>query len=367
MATKKEQKPQKPAANKLVKEPKKAEKTEPKPEQKLGQDPWKISAGILLLFILTWAGMAATLYYVDKRLEEASSHDLKVSALIEEVDDYRDQVMDEITSAKNETIQSYGKLQRAMKIDMKALVESSGVMDIAEELRNKARQLESSLLDAKDDTLKPTVEALSKDMMQLREILSRKNEEEASSVKPLQLALLNLRSRITAGMPIQADLKVVQELLPDNNAMQEEFYTLKDQLNQGYTTLAKLREQFKHLQPALRNAARPNNASYRDYISGVVDNIVKIRKIGETPKPGTLNAVIADIEAALEHGKLEKIIENLKELSPAQEEVLSEWRTQLEHYIKIETLFAALQAHAVTKPDNPSSDEMQIPVGTELL
>jgi hypothetical protein len=103
--------------------------------------------------------------------------------------------------------------------------------------------------------------------------------------------------------------------------------------------------------PAVAKAAMADDLaddSFGERLLGKLKGVVSLRRVGEDVHGDTVEAKLAQAEAALHAGNLEKAVGLVKSMPPQTANATAAWLKRAEAHLAAKQAIAQLAAHAVT-------------------
>jgi hypothetical protein len=178
---------------------------------------------------------------------------------------------------------------------------------------------------------------------------SNENLQAAQNSLAAALALIQLRAATDAGKTFTSELESLAAVAPPDAPFRQILAHLQPYAEKGAPTLAALRAEWLHVEPAASAAlARSGAENFWQRIIAELRSIVTVRSLHDI---GAANG-LTDIENALAADDLVIALTTLKNLPAAAQDSLKDWREKAEARVAVDTALREFSTpHTSTKPE----------------
>ena len=226
-------------------------------------------------------------------------------------------------------------------------------------LAARVEQIEKGKLDAAPGTAPvagtdPKVTAALDVMAQRLKRLEQETDGKAgdydgAAARAIVLATAQLRDAVREGTPFPADLEALKALAAGHPAITQILETLTPHAELGVSTLAVLKTRFATLAGPIVNAAgTAEGDGWFAEAAARLASLVTIRRVGNTAPDGSIDALVARVDALLSAGDLRSAVEALTLLKGKPAEVVAPWLRSAEARLAAEKAVANLHVHALS-------------------
>jgi hypothetical protein len=221
-------------------------------------------------------------------------------------------------------------------------------------VETRDRAVESALARLKALEEKGAERALAQDVTNLSARLAElermdfASAEARTGARATVVAVAQLREATRTAAPFAAALEAMRAVAQPTPEMRSAMAALEPHAAKGVPTLAGLRERFA---AAARRIAAAGGALPGE---GLVErtlnrlrSLVVVRRIGDGAEPGSIDEVLARVDADLREGDLAEAVEALKGLKGEPLEAAREWLAEAEARLAVERALAILHVQAV--------------------
>ncbi len=196
-------------------------------------------------------------------------------------------------------------------------------VDLNARLPNFARPED---VTAATSPLSDKIASLQKDMQSVVE--GEKDRKATASRIVLSLELANLKRAIDRGTGYTAELAAARKLTDDGSV---DLAPLARFADTGVPTLADLQQDFKGVAFKIIDAdQQPVDGSIVDRLLAGAKSVVRVRKISHESDDKTVEAVVARMEDALNHDRLDEVIAEAKSLPLASQDAARDFLAKVE-------------------------------------
>jgi hypothetical protein len=172
---------------------------------------------------------------------------------------------------------------------------------------------------------------------------------DGAAARAIVLATAQLRDAVREGTPFPADLEALKALADGRPAITQILETLTPYADRGVSTLAVLRTRFATLSGPIVNAAgAAEGDGWFAEAAARLASLVTIRRVGNTAPDGSIDALVARVDALLAAGDLRSAVEALMLLKGKPAEVIAPWLRAAEARLAAEKAVANLHVHALS-------------------
>tara|TARA_R110002072_G_scaffold294608_2_gene464853 strand:- start:497 stop:1843 length:1347 start_codon:yes stop_codon:yes gene_type:complete len=174
-------------------------------------------------------------------------------------------------------------------------------------------------------------------------------DHDGSAARAIVLATAQLRDAVREGTPFPADLEALKALADGRPAITQTLEALTPHAKLGVSTLAVLRTRFATLAGPIVNAAgAAEGDGWFAEAAARLASLVTIRRVGNTAPDGSIDALVARVDALLSAGDLRSAVEALTLLKGKPAEVVAPWLRAAEARLAAEKAVANLHIHALS-------------------
>lgn len=184
----------------------------------------------------------------------------------------------------------------------------------------------------------------------------------------LNLKIAELKRKVISGAPYSDELDLVKELVKSgamqtNARFNEALAYLSQKAESGILTPDQLQRRFNELIPQVMTAEQlAATTSWWQSTLNSLQNMISIRKTdGSSFGEDGLDALVSNIENWLKSDDLKSVLETLRALPPAVQQLLNAWKDEIETWIASEE---ALQQVEMIAAENylgtPAADEVSL-------
>ncbi len=255
----------------------------------------------------------------------------------------------ELAGLKSETKKVAGDVGRLDKSIIALRKRSDGLSGemtavktlVSKELRKVARPADVT------SAIKPLASKVSTLQERLASVVDRDTQRQDNAKRILlALELANLRRAVEAGGGYRGELDEVRRLAGDKL----DLTALTRFSDTGVPTLGKLKAELRKIAHDIIAAdSQPTSGTLLDRFVTSAKSIVRVRRVGANVKGDSAEAVVARMEAAMENGRLDKVVAASKGLSKrAMIPSAKSWLNKVEARAAAYTAIAAIEKQVKT-------------------
>ncbi|PIW26433.1 MAG: hypothetical protein COW30_15310 [Rhodospirillales bacterium CG15_BIG_FIL_POST_REV_8_21_14_020_66_15] len=199
-----------------------------------------------------------------------------------------------------------------------------------------------------DPELKSALETMAARLKRLERETDGKDAGDAAA-RAIVLAVAQLRDALREGRPFAADLEALKAIADGRPAIAQSVSALAPQAAHGVPSLAVLRTRFASLAgPIVTAAGAADGDGWLAEAAAKLASLVTVRRVGDAAPEGSVDALVARVDALLAAGDLSSAVETLKLLTGKAGEVVAPWLKAAEARLAAEKAVANLHVHALS-------------------